>query len=82
LELAKERLERVDVVGFREDFGAFLDEVRTRYDWSIGRPPDRHVAAGELRVSDDFRRRIERDNPADIAFFEHARARFSAGTGP
>jgi hypothetical protein len=71
LEIAKASLERVDVLGLQERFPEFLDELRSQFGWRFGGTPDRHVSA-ESGVSSAFRRRIARDNAADVAFHEEA----------
>jgi hypothetical protein len=72
LEVAKENVERVDVLGLREHFPDLLEEMSRRYGWRFGNVDDRHVSA-ESKISDSFRRRIAEDNAADVDFYEHAR---------
>ena len=71
LALAKENLERVDVVGTQERFGALLSELEQRFAWRVARVEDKHVNPGS-DVAASFRRRIADDNQADMEFFEHA----------
>ena len=68
---ARENLERVDVVGLREQFDDLLAEMASRYGWRFGAVPDRHVSTGG-EVAPSFRRRIAADNAADMAFYDHA----------
>jgi len=72
LELAKENLERVDVLGLQERFQEFLEELARRYGWRFGATGDRHVGGEEAGISGPFRRRIAEDNAADLDFYEHA----------
>jgi hypothetical protein len=71
---ATANLDRVDVVGFQDRYGCFLLDVAERLGWRIGTVDDRHVA-GSHDVPTSFRRRIEADNAADMAFYEHAAGR-------
>lgn len=87
LELAKSNLERVDAVGLQERFGELLAELEHRYGWRFGQLPNRNVSRRRAGVPESFRRRIAADNPADMAFYEHAislceRRRARAGTAP
>lgn len=73
LTLAKENLEQVDLLGLTDDFDGFTRRVADRLDWTFGPVQDRHVPATRVRVPRSFRRRIERDNQADLEFVEYAR---------
>jgi hypothetical protein len=73
LKIAMENLERVDVLGLREQFPELLEEMTQRFSWRFNGVRDRHVS-GKLDASPAFRRRIAEDNAADLAFYEHAQA--------
>jgi hypothetical protein len=74
--IACDHLASVDLVGFQERFGDFLDAVVSRYGWA--RAPVRSVRVGpDVQVSAALRRRIEADSEPDVAF--HAYARRLAG---
>jgi hypothetical protein len=72
LEIAKENLERVDVLGLQEHFPEFLEELAQCYGWRFGDVDDRHVGR-ERGISPALRRRITEDNAIDLEFYEHAR---------
>jgi hypothetical protein len=72
LAIARDNLERVDVVGTQERFDDLLAELERRFGWRLGRVEDKHVNPGE-RVPSSFRRRIAEDNQRDVEFYEHAR---------
>jgi FkbM family methyltransferase len=80
LELAKENLETVDVLGLQEHFGEFLDEVAQRFGWQIESVTDRHVSNSE-DVSNAFRQRIADDNAVDLEFYEYARDLYAGRRG-
>jgi hypothetical protein len=71
LELAKENLERVDVLGLQDRFDELLAELESRFGWTIGAVPDAHVGRRPA-VPASFQRRIAEDNRADVEFYEHA----------
>ena len=73
LELAKENLERVDLVGIQSRFGDLLSELERRLGWRRAAPENRNVGQPMVQpVPASFRRRIAEDNQADMEFFEHA----------
>ena len=73
LEVAKENLERVDLLGLTREFERFLQAVRDRYGWRIGGVQSRHVAdGGGWEPSAAFRRRVASDNAADVEFYRLA----------
>jgi hypothetical protein len=72
LAIAMQHLDQVDVVGFLERYDDFVATINERFGWSVGRAPRRR-AGPEGGVSESLRRRIEADNAADRAFYEHAR---------
>jgi hypothetical protein len=72
LELAKERLATVDVVGVQERFEEFCAELERRFGWDLG-PAMFANRTEPVEVSDAFRDRIAEDNALDIELFEFAR---------
>jgi len=73
LELAKQNLERVDVIGIQSRFGDLLSELERRFGWRRAAVADRNVGQATAQaVAVSFRRRIAEDNQADMEFFEHA----------
>jgi len=76
LALAKENLARVDVVGLMDGYDDFLDELATRFGWTIRHDIRSNEApsGGEPQpVSDALRARIVEDNAIDIEFYEYAK---------
>jgi hypothetical protein len=72
LELAKERLATVDVVGVQERFEDYCSELERRFGWDLG-PPMFANRTEHVEVSDEFRARIAEDNALDVELFEYAR---------
>lgn len=72
LDIAKENLRKVDVLGLHDHYDEFLATALERLGWSHLDLPDWHVSEPE-DVSDRLRRRIEEDNAMDVAFFDFAR---------
>ena len=72
LELAKERLATVDVIGIQERFEEFCDELERRFGWDLG-PPQFANRTQPKEVSDAFRARIAEDNAYDLELYEFAR---------
>lgn len=71
LALAKENLDRVDVVGVVERYDEFLQTVESRFGWRID--PSTRLRVGPAdEVSEALRRKIRDDNEADLDFYEHA----------
>jgi hypothetical protein len=72
LELAKERLATVDLVGVQERFGPFCDALGRRYELDLG--PERHAHRTEpLEVSEALLARIAEDNALDAELYRFAR---------
>lgn len=71
LALAKENLEKVDVVGVTEQYGEFLGEVEHRFGWTIAPHANRNVGQSDA-VPDSLRRQIAEDNEADLELYEFA----------
>jgi hypothetical protein len=73
LQIAKENLSAVEVVGVTEHYDAFLKKLVDRHGWSVKSMPHRH--AGEKEdISPEFLRRIASDNLFDIELYEYAKA--------
>jgi hypothetical protein len=72
LEIAKQNLETVDVLGLHERYGEFLDALRQRFGWLLDRQIKRRVGREQWEVPPGLRQRIADDNAADMAFYEHA----------
>jgi hypothetical protein len=72
LELAKERLATVDLVGIQERFDEYCAELEARYGWDLG-PPLYANRTEQIEVSDEFRARIAEDNAMDVELYEFAR---------
>jgi hypothetical protein len=72
LELAKERLATVDVVGVQERFEEFCTELERRFGWDLG-PPLFANRTQPVEVSDALVARIREDNALDAELFEFAR---------
>jgi len=79
LATAKANLARVDVIGFTEEYDAFIDQMRTRFGWRFGEVAPWHVSDEPWPASDALKRRIADDNAADVEFYEFARS-LSSGT--
>ena len=71
LDLAKQRLATIDVVGVQTRFEEFCAELGRRFGWDLGAPVEANKST-PAPVSDELRRRIETDNALDIEFYEHA----------
>jgi hypothetical protein len=76
LELAKERLATVDVIGVQERFEEFCTELERRFGWDLG-PSMFANRTQPVDVSDAFRARIVEDNALDVELFEYARDRLA-----
>jgi hypothetical protein len=70
---AKAAIEEVDLLGLQEHYSTFVDDVRAQLGWTIGTVYDLQVSLVDVAISDSFRARIEEDNAADLALYEHAR---------
>ncbi|MGH8984202.1 MAG: hypothetical protein ACRDY6_10065 [Acidimicrobiia bacterium] len=73
LEIAKRNLEQVDVLGFNDEYPAFLAELERRFGWQFASESNRRVSRERWDVAPSLRARIAADNAADIDFYEHAR---------
>jgi hypothetical protein len=72
--LAKRNLAQVDVLGFTEQFDAFLDELERRFGWHFDRELRANSTSGIEDASSDLRRRIAEDNQLDLELYEYARS--------
>jgi hypothetical protein len=72
LEIAKQNLQKTDIVGLQERYDEVLDAVGRRFGWTMGHVENTHVSKGEWTVSDALRARIAEDNQLDIEFYEFA----------
>jgi hypothetical protein len=73
LQIAKDNLSAVEVVGVTEHYDRFLKQLVERYGWDIKSMPHRHAGDSE-HVSQAFQRRIARDNAFDIELHEYAKS--------
>ena len=72
LEMAKERLAGVDVVGLQEHFDDFYDALSRRFGWHLGKPA--HANRTEpSEVSEALTSRIAEDNALDVELYEFGR---------
>lgn len=69
--LAVERLEAVAVLGRTDHLEPLLAEVEARYGWRLTNAR-LQVAPERPEASSSFRRRLERDNQADLEFYAEA----------
>lgn len=71
LEVAKRRLEAIDVVGLQEDAERFARDLEATFGWDLG---ERIVAnrTTPTPVEEAFVERIRRDSALDVALYEHA----------
>ena len=70
---AQSALDRIDVVGFQEDFEAFCAELTHRFGWDLGDPVFMNRTE-PVEVQAGFRARIELDNVLDVELYEYARS--------
>lgn len=72
LELAKQNLASIDVLGLSERHGEFVAEVRRRFGWKVDDIPNQQVSTETWDASPEFRARIARENAADMDFYAFA----------
>jgi hypothetical protein len=74
LELAKENLARVDVLGLTERYDELLDDVQDRFGWVVQREARANPTPSDDQepVSEALLRRIAEDNALDLELYEHA----------
>ncbi len=73
LQIAKENLAKVDLVGVNDRYDEFVAQMRARFGWTFADLPDKRVGSERWEVDDALRRRIARDNAADVELYEYAR---------
>lgn len=71
LDLAKERLARMDVVGVQPRFEEFCGELERRFGWKLGAPIHANRST-PVEIDDALRARIAHDNALDIEFYDYA----------
>jgi hypothetical protein len=74
LELARQNLEGVDLIGITERYGDFVATARTRFGWQLSEQTRLNTAAASLDDSTALRARIAADNAIDIELYAYARA--------
>lgn len=72
IEVAKDHLRRVDILGLHERYDEFVTEAVRRLGWSEDEVPSRRVST-PTDVPSSLRRRIAADNQRDLEFYEFAR---------
>lgn len=72
MEIAKQHLRQVDVLGLTERYDEFIDAVLTRLGWPPVEVPNQRVS-DYVEVPQTLRQRIAADNAADLEFYEYAR---------
>lgn len=72
LALAKDNLERVDLVGLTEHLVDLLAELERRYGWDVDIPKVNEGSGARWDFSPSFRDRVAEDNAADMELYEHA----------
>jgi hypothetical protein len=78
LEIAKRNLARVDLIGFTEQYGAFIATLRSRFGWQLSEQARMNAASGSPEDSKELRYRIAADNAIDVEFYEYARGLVAA----
>jgi hypothetical protein len=73
LEVAKQHLARVDLIGFTEHFGEFLATLSDRFGWRLSDAARMNAAAESCDDESDLRARVAADNAIDLEFYEYAR---------
>lgn len=74
LAIAKENLQKVDLLGLQEDSDEVRRRVGVHFGWESTKVQDTHVSRSDWVVSESFRERIAHDNAIDIEFYEFARS--------
>lgn len=72
LEIAKENLAKIDVLGLTEHFDEFCRTMETDYGWKMSAVGNKNVSEEAFDVPDSFISRIREDNAMDVAFYDHA----------
>tara|TARA_R110000823_G_scaffold304249_1_gene425886 strand:+ start:8838 stop:9551 length:714 start_codon:yes stop_codon:yes gene_type:complete len=71
LQLAQQRLAKVDVVGVQEHYDEFVMALEREFGWDLG-PPLTANQTEARPVDAAFRERIAEDNALDVALYEYA----------
>jgi len=75
-ELAKQQLAKVDVIGFSEQYDAFIEDLRRRFGWwpsGLDTRAKANISAEKWEEPKSLRARIVADNPFDIELYEYAK---------
>lgn len=72
LELAKENLDKVDVIGLQSDMSAFLAALENRFGWQTLPSDIRENVSNNAEVNQSFLDRIASDNAIDLEFYSYA----------
>jgi hypothetical protein len=72
LRIAKQNLERVDILGLADRHDEFLDDLHGRFGWRFPAVPDQRVSDEGREIPASFRLRIAADNAADVDLYESA----------
>ena len=80
LAIAKENLDQIDELGLLDHYDEFAARVSERLGWTDSAWPRRRVGGASTDVPSSLRKRIARDNAADIEFYVYGRER--AGLRP
>jgi hypothetical protein len=73
LEIAKDNLKKVHVLGLHEQYDEFVDALRRRFGWRFDQARNRRVSREKWQVTPELRELIADDNAADVSFYEHAK---------
>jgi hypothetical protein len=73
LAVAKQNLQKIDVLGFQDRVEDFLARLTSRFAWSPRPVVSINVRGGEPQVTREFRRRIAHDCGYDTELYEFAR---------
>jgi hypothetical protein len=76
LEVAKQNLRALDILGLNERYDEFVRDVAARFGWTHLPSPNRRVSES-LEVADSFRRRIAEENAYDLEFYAYAREQYA-----
>lgn len=73
LEIAKQRLSEIDIVGLHDRFEAFCEALEDRFSWDLGKPVFINRSKSPSEVTPELARRIEDDNAIDQELYDFAR---------
>jgi len=80
LELAKENLRKIDILGLQEHYPDMLTAVSRRFGWPTVEVENTHVSGSGFSIPDNLRDRIAEENAIDIEFYEFAKALYEERT--